>query len=65
MAMLDPVTRYFEIVEVPSYIVDTIKDKIIHQETIIDKSSARISHLFDQTWLTRYPRLKKVIFDNG
>ena len=33
--------------------------------TFIDKSSARISRLFDQTWLSRYPRPKKVVFDNG
>lgn len=32
---------------------------------ILDKSSARISQLFDQTWLSRYPRPAKVIFYNG
>ena len=42
-------TRYFEIAEIPS----------------TDKSSARISRLFDQTWLNRYPRPQKVRFDNG
>ena len=31
----------------------------------IDKSSARISRLFDHIWLSRYPRPKEVIFDNG
>ena len=49
MTFIDPATGWFEIVEVPT----------------IDKSSARISQLFDQVWLSRYPRPKEVIFDNG
>ena len=32
---------------------------------IPEKSSSRISHIFNSTWLARYPRPKKVIFDNG
>ena len=32
---------------------------------IPEKSSARISHIFNSTWLARYPRPRKVIFDNG
>jgi Integrase core domain. len=31
----------------------------------LDKSSARISQMFNQVWLSRYPRPNKVIFDNG
>ena len=31
----------------------------------IDKSSARISQIFNIVWLSRYPRPSKVIFDNG
>ena len=62
MTMIDPVTGWFEIVEIPSYIVDDVKNK---NQQSIDKSSARISRLFDQTWLSRYPRPSKVIFDNG
>ena len=49
MTFIDPSTGWFEITEVPS----------------IDKSSARISRLFNQTWLNRYPRPQKVRFDNG
>ena len=62
MTMLDPVSGWFEITEVPKFIVDDIKNT---DREIIDKSSARISRLFDQTWLSRYPRPKQVIFDNG
>ena len=32
---------------------------------ILDKTSARISQIFNKTWLARYPCLRKVIFDNG
>ena len=32
---------------------------------IPDKTSARISQIFNNTWLSRYPRPRKVIFDNG
>ena len=49
MTFLDPATGWFEIAEVPA----------------IDRSSARISNLFDDVWLSRYPRPNKVIFDNG
>ena len=48
----------------PNYIVIDIKNKMNQQE-LIDKSSACISCLFDQTWLACYPRPKKVVFDNG
>ena len=49
MTFIDTVTGWFEIVEVPPN----------------DKSSARVSLLFNQTWLCRYPRPKQVRFDNG
>ena len=49
MTFIDPATGWFEITELP--------DK--------EKSSARISQLFNTTWLARYPRPRKVIFDNG
>ena len=63
MTMIDPITGWFEIVEVPSYIVDDINKKLTKEQ--IDKSSACISRLFDQAWLSRYPRPNKVVFDNG
>ena len=34
-------------------------------EILTDKTSARISQIFNNTWLSRYPRPRKVIFDNG
>ena len=49
MTFIDPATGWFEIAEVP----------------LTDQSSARISKLFDEVWLSRYPRPKKVLYDNG
>ena len=49
MTFIDPATGWFEIAEVPE----------------ADKTSARISRLFDQVCLSRYPRLRKVLYDNG
>ena len=42
-------TVWFDIAEVP----------------IIDKYSVRISKMFNGLWLSRYPRLRKIIFYNG
>jgi len=62
MTFLDPATGWFEIAEVPYFDIDNVKNK---NKTAIDKSSARISQIFNDVWLSRYPRPKKVIFDNG
>lgn len=79
MTMIDTSTGWFEIKEVPTapYIKKTkvhktkkrqlTKDNTeqITATTIMDKSSARMSQIFDQVWLSRYPRPKRVLFDNG
>ena len=31
----------------------------------MDKSYARVSHLFKNIWICRYPRPRKVVFENG
>ena len=59
MTMIDPATGWFEIVQVPNY--NSEKDT----QEVIDKTSARISQLFNNTWLARYPRPREVIYDNG
>ena len=46
---IDPATGWFEISQVPDH----------------EKSSARISQLFDKTCLCRDPQPKRVRFDNG
>ena len=62
MTMVDPATGWFETKEVPYY---SIEDVINNKDNYIDKSLARISQLFNQAWLSRYPRPSKVVFDNG
>jgi hypothetical protein len=52
MTMVDPATGWFEIVEVPYYSIEDVKKD---EQNYIDKSSARISKLFNQTWLSHYP----------
>ena len=53
MTFLDPVTGWFEIAEVPQYLVKDIKTDEFRES--IDKSSARISQIFNNVWLSRYP----------
>ena len=49
MTMIDPATGRFKIAEVPSN----------------DVGSARISQIFNNTWLSRYPRPTRVVYDHG
>ena len=49
MNFIDPKMGWFEIVEVP----------------IIDQYSTRISQIYNEVWLSRYPRPRKVILENG
>ena len=49
MTMVDPAMGWFEIVEVPYNVEDIVNNK----EYYIDKSSARISQLFNQVWLSQ------------
>lgn len=62
MTMVDPATGWFEIAEVPYYSIEDVKKD---ENQYIDKSSARISRIFEQTWLSRYPRPEEVVCDNG
>ena len=47
--MIDPTTGWFEIIQVP----------------YDNQGSARISQLFNNTWMARYPLPKKVVYDHG
>lgn len=62
MTMIDPATGWFEIAEVPSFNIDDVRKG---NTQYIDKTSARISQVFNQVWLSRYPRPRRVILDNG
>jgi transposase InsO family protein len=65
LTMIDPATGWFEIVELPLASVTIVRKGEEIVEIILDKSSAQISKLFNKQWLSRYPRSKFIIFDNG
>ena len=62
MTMIDPATGWFEVVEIMTFDLDELT---AGNDEYIDKSSARVSQLFNNTWLCRYLRPRKVVFDNG
>ena len=62
MPIIDPDTGWFEIVNIPTF---ELKEVALGNDEYIDKSSARVFQLFENTWLRRYPRPRKVVFDNG
>ena len=61
MTFIDPATGWFEITEVPYYDTEEVR---LGNNTYISKTSARISLLFNNIWLSRYPRPQRVVFDN-
>ena len=62
MTMIDPATGWFEIVEIPTFNLDEVT---AGNDEYMDKSSAGVSQMFNNTWLYRYPRPYKVVFDYG
>ena len=61
MKMIDPATGWFETVEISIF---DLGEATAGNDKYIDKSSARISQLFNNTWICRYPRPQKVLLDN-
>ena len=61
MTMIDPATGWFKIVEILTFNLDEATS--VNYE-YIDKSSKRVVQLFNNTWLFRYPRPRKFVFDN-
>ena len=62
MMMIDPATGWFEIAEIPKF---DLNEVMAGNDEYIDKSSARVSHMFNKTWLFRYPCPRKVVYGNG
>ena len=62
MTMTDLATGWLDIVKIPTFDLEEVK---IGNDECIDKSSSRVSQLFNNIWLCRYPRQHKVVFDNG
>ena len=65
LTMIDPATAWFEIIELPLASVNCKHEGDKITEVVIDKSSAQISCLFNKQWLSRYPRAKYIVYDNG
>jgi hypothetical protein len=65
LTMIDPATGWFEVIELPLACVTVKRKEEEIVEVIIDKSSASISQLFNKQWLSRYPRPKYIIYDQG
>ena len=61
MTMIDPATGWFDIVKIPTFDLDEVR---AGNDEYIDKSSDRVSQMFNNTWLCRYPHPRKVMFDN-
>ncbi len=58
LTMIDPVTDWFEIIELPNSSVTVVQKGVEITKIIIDKSSAEISRLFNKQCLSRYPIAK-------
>jgi hypothetical protein len=65
LTMIDPATGWFEIIELPLASITVKRKGEEISEVIIDKSSAQIAKLFNKQWLSRYPRAKTIVYDNG
>ena len=62
MTMIDPATGWFRVIEIPMFNHDEVTSG---NDEYIYKSSARVSQIFNNTWLCRYLHPRKVMFDNG
>ena len=58
--MIDPDIGWFEILEIPMF---NLNEVALVNDAYIDKSFVRVSQLFNNTWICRYPRTHKVVFD--
>ena len=61
MKIIDPTKGWFEIVGIPMFNLHKVTAS---NDEYIDKLSDRVSQLFKYKWLFRYPRPRKVMFDN-
>jgi len=69
LTMIDPASSWFEIVELPLVTrlrtINVNGKELLQSEDIFDKTSDRIAKLVNKTWLSRYPRCRYMIYDNG
>ena len=65
LTITDPATGWFEMVELPLIVKTVMKKGKSTEEVVIDESSAEVARLFNQHWLSHYPRAKYTTYDNG
>ena len=58
--MIVPDIGYFEIFKITTF---NINEVMRGKDEYIDSSSARVSHIFNNKWLSRYPHPQKFMFD--
>ena len=60
--MIDPATRWFEIVEIPTF---DLEEVALGDDEYTNKSFSRVIQMFNKIWLCRHPRPRKFMFENG
>ena len=60
MKMIGPTTVWFKNFEVPCFDLNEVARR---NSSHIEKSSTRLIHIFNNTWLCRYPLPREVVFD--
>ena len=60
MTMIEPALEWFDIVEIPAFYLEEVA---LGNYEYIDKSSSRVTQMFNNAWICRYPRPRKVVFD--
>jgi hypothetical protein len=69
LTMINPKTSWFEVVELPlvrrlkTITVNGKESSIV--EEIFNKTSECVARLVNKTWLSRYPRYRYIIYNNG
>ena len=69
LTMIHSATSWFKVVELP--LVRRLKTTTVNGkessivEEIFDKTSEHIAWLVNKTWLSRYPRCRYIIYNNG
>ena len=61
MTMIDLAIGWFEIVNIPKF---DLEEVTLGNGEYIDQSSSRVRYMFNNTWICRYPRPRKVVFNN-
>ena len=61
MTMIDHTMGWFDIADMPTFDLEEVS---LGNDEYIDTLSARVSHLFNNTWISKQPRKRTVVFDN-